>query len=117
MAKASAMPLAKAMTLDENLEMPWLYPRGTQALVWRGYEMHLSHQLQFYRGCLFCNVCGARSARLSSANLQAPCRLRPLSHTVGKRLRRMLQGIWPDPGDWPEPLHTQCHNSLVYFLE
>ena len=105
--------------IPDHLSRPWLMPRGqTVPLVWRGSPVHLSHQLQFYRGCLFCRTCGARSARAMSPALVAPCLLRPMSVSTQRRLRCMKRGWWPDAGEtWPEPPGTQPPGDLVPFLE
>ena len=99
-----------------NLERPWRYPREVP-LVWRGHSIHLSHILVYYRGYIYCNTCGARSAKAPSAALIASCPMRPLSEATAKRLTRMRAGQWPDPppSDWPLPDHTQCPNGLLYW--
>ena len=105
--------------IPENLSLPWLMPQEQEVpLVWRGSPVHLSHRLQFYRGCLFCRTCGARSARAMSPALVARCLLRPTSVRTQRRLRDMKRGRWPDAGStWPQPLDALCPNFLIPFLE
>ena len=102
-----------------NLEMPWRYPRQ-QELVWKGHSIHLSHNLTFFRGCLFCSSCGARSADGAPRALRHPCSLKPMSDGTARRLNSMKNGNWPPgdlPGDWPKPEGFQCPNGLVYYLD
>ena len=99
-----------------DLERPWRYPREIP-LTWKGHEVHLSHALVFFRGAIFCNTCGARSAYAASPALTSPCPMRALSETTAKRLTRMRRGEWPEkaPKDWPAPPGTQCPNGLLYW--
>ena len=107
------------LNMPDCLDLPWRYPRAA-ALMWRGHEIHRTHNLTFYRGCLFCLACGARSAKGVSAALCEPCEMKPASEKTALRLRRMKEGVWyrsDPPGDWPEDLHTQCPNGLVYWMD
>ena len=106
---------AWASAIPPSLDAPWIYPRASQQKVcWLGREIHSSQKLQYYRGCIYCSSCGARSATNPSPALSVACLLRPLSPRVQRRLKSMLKGVWPDPpGDWPLPLHFQAPNGFV----
>ena len=66
------------INMPAYLDLPWRYPRAA-ALMWRGHEIHPTHNLTFYRGCIFCLVCGARSATGAPRTLCLPCPLKPQS--------------------------------------
>ena len=104
-----------AHSLPPSLDAPWIYPRASrQPVCWLGATIHLSHALQYYRGCVYCNVCGARSARQVAQALCAPCLLRPTSDRVARRLKSMRRGVWPDAGsDWPMPHHHQAPYGFI----
>ena len=102
-------------TMPPSLDAPWIYPKTRdQPVLWLGRAIHISHHLQYYRGCIYCNKCGARSAKHPSPALSTQCLLRPLSPRVQRRLNSMLRGIWPDPpGDWPLPPHAQAPSGFI----
>ena len=104
-----------ASSLPPNLEAPWIYPRvHRQPAVWHGAVIQISHALQYYRGCMYCNSCGARSARHISTAFCAPCLLRPTFARVERRLKSMRRGVWPDAGsDWPMPPHSQAPQGFA----
>ena len=104
--------------MPHNLALPWLVPAAPRsALVWRGAAVHLSHRLQWYRGCLFCRTCGARSARAVSPALVDSCLLRPTSVRTKRRLKDMKSGKWPDAhGTWPLPPDAPAPGYLVPLL-
>ena len=107
------------INMPAYLDLPWRYPRAA-ALMWRGHEIHPTHNLTFYRVCIFCLACGARSATGAPRTLCHPCELKPASGKTAQRLRRMKEGYWypsDPPGDWPEDHHTQCPNGLVYWMD
>ena len=108
-----------AQAIPSSLTMPWLMPRDQEVpLRWRGHAVHMTHALQWYRGCLFCRACGARSAYAWSPVLGAPCLMRPNSPSTRKRLISMKRGKWPDAGQtWPNPEGSQCPNDVRPFLE
>ena len=97
-----------AEAVPPRLDAPWIYPRArSQRLCWLGRAIHRTHHIQYYRGCIYCNKCGARSAVYPSQALSDACLMRPLSPRVQRRLKSMRKGVWPDPpGDWPMPAHT-----------
>ena len=106
-------------TIPWSLELPWQYPRSTE-LMWKGHSIHITHRLTFYRGVIFCTTCGARSAKGAPQALRSPCGLKPMSPSTAYRLKCMKEGRWPPgdpPGDWPEAIHMQCPNGLVYWMD
>ena len=104
-----------AEAIPPSLDAPWIYPRASaQPVCWHGNIIHRAHALQFYRGCIYCNKCGARSARHFAPALGAVCRMKPTSESVARRLKRMRRGIWPDAGsDWPMPAHAQAPTGFL----
>ena len=104
-----------AEALPPRLDAPWIYPRASrQPVCWRGGIIHITHALQYDRGCVYCNKCGARSARHFAPALGAPCLMRPTSDRVARRLTNMRRGVWADAGsDWPMPHHTQAPAGFV----
>ena len=101
-----------------SLEAPWIYPRGAQIpVIWKGHVVSLSHRLQFYRGCLYCNVCGAYSARHFAPALAAACLLRPASDRGQRRLNSMRRGVWPAAGDWPLPPQAQAPQGFIILRD
>ena len=107
------------LAIPWNLELPWRYPRAA-ALMWRGHEIHPSHNITFYRGVIFCAACGSRSATGAPKALCLPCKLKPASGKTALRLKHMKAGHWlpsDPPGDWLESHHAKCPNGLVYWMD
>ena len=65
--------------------------------------LHISHNLSYIRGIVYCRTCGCYTSSQRVAKLAEPCRMKPRSATGAWQLRRMKDGLHPlgDAHRWP----------------
>ena len=65
--------------------------------------LHVSHNLSYIRGIVYCRTCGCYTSSQRVAKLAEPCRMKPRSATGAWQLRRMKDGLHPlgDAHRWP----------------
>ena len=101
--------------IPTQLDRPWILTPGS-AFIWQGRRFHGSHAFTYYRGVIFCRLCGGFSARGPAPSLGVSCKMRPTSTRTARRLKALQQGT-SVPGGWPKPPDHQCPNGLIPFLE
>ena len=102
--------------IPESMLKRWVLPAGgNKGIVYNGKIVHPSHKLIYYRGLLYCCICGYYTTGTRIHHLARACRMKAPS-SQKRLLRCMRAGRAPCPkGVWPLPDDEQCPSGLIPF--
>ena len=102
-------------SIPRSLDSPWKLPREN-TIRYRGSIIHRSHSLVYYRGVLYCSLCGNMAVTKVDL-LTKGCLLKPKNAAAYYRLKNFKQGKYLSGQQWPLALDFQTPMGLVPFLE
>ena len=91
---------------DRPLAVP--FQRG-EGITFKGVTLHSSHRLAWYRGIVYCKICGCYGDK-KPVGLTSQCDFEgtkaPVGSTGYRNLKSIGKGEHPKGKEWPEPLDT-----------